>query len=91
MIEIKNLHKSFSGTKVLNGISSKFERGKTSLVIGQSGSGKTVLLKCLLGLHSYDKGDIVFDGTNYKSLSEKQKLELKSKIGTVFQGSALFD
>ena len=91
MIEIKNLHKSFSGTKVLIWISSKFERGKTSLVIGQSGSGKTVLLKCLLGLHSYDKGDIVFDGTNYKSLSEKQKLELKSKIGTVFQGSALFD
>jgi len=91
MIEIKNLHKSFDGLKVLNGISTSFERGKTSLVIGQSGSGKTVLLKCLLGLHNYDEGEIIFDGVNYKNISDKEKMELKSKIGTVFQGSALFD
>ena len=91
MIEIKNLHKSFDGTKVLNGISATFERGKTSLVIGQSGSGKTVLLKCLLGLHNYDEGEIIFDSINYKNISDKEKMSLKSKIGTVFQGSALFD
>ena len=70
MIEIKNLHKSFDGLKVLNGISTSFERGKTSLVIGQSGSGKTVLLKCLLGLHNYDEGEIIFDGINYKNISD---------------------
>ena len=91
MIEIKNLYKSFDGTKVLNGISATFERGKTSLVIGQSGSGKTVLLKCLLGLHNYDEGEIIFDSINYKNISDKEKMSLKSKIGTVFQGSALFD
>ena len=91
MIEIKNLHKSFDGIKVLNGISATFERGKTSLVIGQSGSGKTVLLKCLLGLHNYDEGEIIFDNINYKNISDKEKMSLKSKIGTVFQGSALFD
>lgn len=91
MIEIKNLHKSFDGIKVLNGISATFERGKTSLVIGQSGSGKTVLLKCLLGLHNYDEGEIIFDSINYKNISDKEKMSLKSKIGTVFQGSALFD
>ena len=91
MIEVKNLHKSFDGIKVLNSISASFEKGKTSLVIGESGSGKTVLLKCLLGLHNYDEGEIIFDGINYKSISDKEKLDLKSKIGTVFQGSALFD
>ena len=71
MIEIKNLHKSFDGTKVLNGISATFERGKTSLVIGQSGSGKTVLLKCLLGLHNYDEGEVIFESINYKNISDK--------------------
>jgi len=91
MIEIKNLQKSFDGIKVLNEISASFEKGKTSLVIGESGSGKTVLLKCLLGLHNYDGGEIKFDGINYKNISDKQKMDLKSKIGTVFQGSALFD
>ena len=67
MIEIKNLQKSFDGIKVLNAISATFEKGKTSLVIGESGSGKTVLLKCLLGLHNYDKGEIIFDKINYKN------------------------
>ena len=79
MIEIKNLEKSFGDHKVLKGISSVFETGKTNLIIGQSGSGKTVLLKTLLGIHSPDGGTIEFDGRNYTTFSrdEKEPCELK--------------
>ena len=91
MIEIKNICKSFAETKVLKGISATFEKGKTSLIIGQSGSGKTVLLKCLLGLHNFNKGDIIYGNEKLNDLDENDKMTLKSKIGTVFQGSALFD
>lgn len=91
MITIKNIEKSFGESKVLKGVSSIFETGKTNLIIGQSGSGKTVLLKSLLGIFTPDKGTIDFDGRIYDSLSEDEKRELRTEIGMVFQGSALFD
>ena len=91
MIEVKNLHKSFEGTKVLKGISTVFEAGKTNLIIGQSGSGKTVLLKCLLGLFDYEEGSIAYDENIFLSLSDNEKRTLRSQIGMVFQGGALFD
>ena len=91
MIEVKSLIKSFDGNLILNNISTKFVQGKTNLIIGQSGSGKTVLLKCLLGLHSSDEGEIIFDGVSNKNMDEAQKTLLRREMGMVFQGSALFD
>ncbi|MCB0472624.1 MAG: ATP-binding cassette domain-containing protein, partial [Flavobacteriaceae bacterium] len=91
MIEVKNLHKEFDGSVVLKNISATFENGKTSLVIGQSGSGKTVLLKCMLGLFYPEKGDIFYDGRQYNNMSIHEKRELRKEIGMVFQGGALFD
>jgi phospholipid/cholesterol/gamma-HCH transport system ATP-binding protein len=91
MIEIKNIEKSFGESKVLKGVSTIFETGKTNLIIGQSGSGKTVLLKSLLGIHSPEVGSISFDGRIYSDLSAEDKRELRTEIGMVFQGSALFD
>ena len=91
MIEIKNIEKSFGESKVLKGVSTIFETGKTNLIIGQSGSGKTVLLKSLLGIHSPEEGVISFDGRIYSNLSAEDKRELRTEIGMVFQGSALFD
>ena len=91
MLKIIELHKSFDDIKILKGINATFESGQTSLIIGQSGSGKTVLLKCLLDLYKFDSGNIVYGDENFSKLSEIEKMKLKSKIGTVFQGSALFD
>ena len=91
MIEVKDLHKSFGDAHILKGITTSFEKGKTNLIIGQSGSGKTVFLKCLLGLFEYEKGSISYDGKIYNNLSTDEKRELRAKIGMVFQGSALFD
>jgi phospholipid/cholesterol/gamma-HCH transport system ATP-binding protein len=91
MLQIVDLHKSFENIKILKGINATFEPGQTSLIIGQSGSGKTVLIKCLLGLYKYDKGNIIYGQENFSNLSDIEKMKLKSKIGTVFQGSALFD
>ena len=91
MIEVKNIKKSFDGTEILKNISTKFERGKTNLIIGQSGSGKTVLLKCLLGLHKPDSGEIVYDGISNTNMNESDKTLLRREMGMVFQGSALFD
>tara|TARA_R110000868_G_scaffold56488_12_gene174858 strand:+ start:11017 stop:11784 length:768 start_codon:yes stop_codon:yes gene_type:complete len=91
MIDVKNLHKSFSGVEVLKGISTSFEKGKTNLIIGQSGSGKTVFIKCLLGLFPYEEGCISYDGKIFSDLTEDEKRNLRAKIGMVFQGSALFD
>lgn len=92
MIEVKNLYKDFGdNTHVLKGISTTFEKGKTNLIIGQSGSGKTVFLKCLLGLFEYEKGSISYDGKIFSQLTEDDKRNLRAKIGMVFQGSALFD
>lgn len=91
MITIKNIEKSFGETKVLKGISTVFETGKTNLIIGQSGSGKTVLLKSLLGIHTPEVGTISFDGRIYSEMTADEKRELRTEIGMVFQGSALFD
>ena len=91
MIKVKNLFKSFDDTDVLKGISTSFEQGKTNLIIGQSGSGKTVFLKCLLGLFDYNNGSISYDSEKFSELNDNKKRTLRSKIGMVFQGSALFD
>jgi phospholipid/cholesterol/gamma-HCH transport system ATP-binding protein len=91
MIEVNNIHKSFGDAHILKGISTTFENGKTNLIIGQSGSGKTVFLKCLLGLFSPEKGSIVYDGKKYSDLTENEKRDLRQEMGMVFQGSALFD
>ena len=91
MIEVKDLQKSFGDAHVLKGISTSFEKGKTNLIIGQSGSGKTVFLKCLLGLFEYEKGSISYDGKIFSLLTEDEKRNLRAEIGMVFQGSALFD
>lgn len=91
MIEVKDLHKSFGDAHILKGITTSFEKGKTNLIIGQSGSGKTVFLKCLLGLFEYEEGSISYDGKIYNNLSTDEKRTLRSEIGMVFQGSALFD
>lgn len=91
MIEVTDLHKSFGGDPVLKGITTVFEQGKTNLIIGQSGSGKTVLMKCLLGLIEPDQGQISFNGVHYSELSIKERRDLRQEMGMVFQGSALFD
>lgn len=91
MIDVQDIHKSFGDTHVLKGISATFEKGKTNLIIGQSGSGKTVFLKCLLGLFSPEKGGIAYDGKLYSELSGDEKRDLRQEMGMVFQGSALFD
>jgi len=91
MISVKNLKKSFDNKPILKGISCQFERGQTSMIIGQTGSGKTVFLKCLLGLHIHDEGEIQFNKKKIELMDESEKMDLKSSIGTVFQGSALFD
>ncbi|NNE32991.1 MAG: ATP-binding cassette domain-containing protein [Winogradskyella sp.] len=91
MIEVKDLHKSFGDAHILKGISTVFEKGKTNLIIGQSGSGKTVFLKCLLGLFDYESGSIMYEGKAFKKLSIDERTALRSEIGMVFQGSALFD
>jgi phospholipid/cholesterol/gamma-HCH transport system ATP-binding protein len=91
MIEIKDIQKSFGDSMILKGISTVFETGKTNLIIGQSGSGKTVLLKSLLGIHTPESGKICFDGRVYSEIEPDEKRELRTEIGMVFQGSALFD
>ena len=91
MIVVENLEKSFGDVKILKGISTTFEKGKTNLIIGQSGSGKTVFLKCLLGLFVPDSGTISYDGKIYSELSDSQKRDLRADMGMVFQGGALFD
>lgn len=91
MIEVNNISKSFNGQMVLKDITSTFEKGKTNLIIGQSGSGKTVLMKCCIGLLEIDQGDIIFDGLNFSALSEKKKRLTRQEMGMLFQGGALFD
>ena len=91
MIEVKHVNKSFDGRQVLFDISAKFYEGKTNLIIGQSGSGKTVLVKNLVGLFRPDSGEILYDGRDITAMEQKQMKELRKEIGMLFQGSALFD
>lgn len=91
MIELKNIFKRFGEKEVLKGISARLEAGKTNLVIGASGSGKTVLMKSVVGLTQIDQGEIFYGDTNFVSLDRKQKKKLRQEIGMLFQGSALFD
>lgn len=91
MIEVQNIEKAFEGEEILKGISATFKKGMTNLIIGQSGSGKTVFLKCLLGLFRPEKGKIIYDGKPYSTFNDEQQRELRQEIGMVFQGGALFD
>ncbi len=91
MIEVKHLTKSFDDKTVLYDINAVFETGKTNLIIGQSGSGKTVLMKNLIGLLTPTSGDVLFDGRDVLSMDKKSKVLLRREMGMVFQGSALFD
>ena len=91
MIELKNVSKSFDDRLVLDDISITFDKGKTNLIIGQSGSGKTVLLKAIVGLHDIDKGDIFYSEINFTKLGLNEKKEIRKEIGMLFQGGALFD
>ena len=91
MIKVINISKSFVNSQVISNISATFEKGKTNLIIGQSGSGKTVLMKCLLGLYDVDNGEIFFDEKKYDKDNISNMSNLRKQIGMVFQGSALFD
>lgn len=91
MIEAKHISKWFDGQQVLYDVSAKFDTGKTNLIIGQSGSGKTVFMKCLIGLLTPEEGEILYDGRKFRDLDTQQKRQLRSEIGMLFQGSALFD
>lgn len=91
MIEVKGLNKTFGDKKVLEDISIFFERGKTNLIIGESGSGKTVLIKCMVGLIKAESGSILYEGENFMEMDFDAKKETRKKIGMLFQGGALFD
>ena len=91
MIHIKSLCKSFDGRQVLKDISSTFENGKTNLIIGQSGSGKTVLMKCIVGLLTPEEGAILYDDRDFVSMKKKEKKLLRREMGMIFQSAALFD
>ncbi len=91
MIEIKNVSKSFGDKEILNNVSAIMETGKTNLIIGTSGSGKTVLQKCMVGLFEVNKGEIIFDGKSLTNMQEEDRKELRQQIGMLFQGAALFD
>lgn len=91
MIRAEHIYKSFDGRTVLEDISVKFVQGKTNLIIGQSGSGKTVFLKSLVGLHDVDSGEIFYDKTDFTKLDFKERKELRQNVGMIFQGGALLD
>ncbi|MBN2275618.1 MAG: ATP-binding cassette domain-containing protein [Bacteroidales bacterium] len=91
MITVTNISKSFSNEIVLDDISVVFDKGKTNLIIGRSGSGKTVLMKCIVGLHEADKGSVIFDGRDFTKMNFKERQDLRREIGMLFQGGALFD
>jgi len=91
MIEVENVHKSFGDNHVLKGISAKFKPGETSLIIGKSGAGKSVLLKCMVGLFGIDEGQITYSDRPIGEMDDDQKRDLRTEMGMLFQGNALFD
>lgn len=91
MIEARNISKWFEGQRILYDISATMETGKTNLIIGQSGSGKTVFIKCLVGLLQPEEGEIIYDGRVFNKMNDEEKKRLRTEIGMLFQGSALFD
>ncbi len=91
MIEVKNLTKRFEDKTVLDNISAVFETGKTNLIIGQSGSGKTVLMKNIVGLLEPTQGQILYDGRDFTAMTKKEKVMMRREMGMIFQGAALFD
>lgn len=91
MIEARNISKSFGDKQVLKDVSVRFDPGKTNLIIGQSGSGKTVLMKCVVGLLEVDSGEVDYDGRIYSSMKFNEKRKLRQELGMLFQGGALFD
>ncbi len=91
MIEIKGVSKSFDSKEVLNNIDLNLERGKVNMIIGKSGAGKSVLLKCLVGLFDIDAGRILYDGRPFSEMGYQKKKEIRKEVGMLFQGSALFD
>jgi phospholipid/cholesterol/gamma-HCH transport system ATP-binding protein len=91
MIEVKHVNKSFGENQVLKDISTTFEKGKVNLIIGQSGQGKSVLAKCVVGLHEVDSGEILYDGRDFCKMDRLERKEIRKEIGMLFQGSALFD
>lgn len=91
MIEVKALYKDFDGKEVLRGIDALFEPGKTNLVIGRSGAGKSVFVKCMIGLFQPSRGEVLYDGRNISLMSKQELTNLRKEMGMLFQGSALFD
>lgn len=91
MIEVKQLYKSFDDKEVLHDINATFENGKTNLIIGQSGSGKTVLMKNLVGLLDPTSGEVLYDGRNFVTMSKREKIRMRREMGMIFQSAALFD
>lgn len=91
MIKVENVHKSFGDEDILRGITTEFDKGKTNLIIGQSGSGKTVLLKCMLGIFKPDQGRIYYNDYAIQDMNDAEQRKLREEIGMLFQGGALFD
>lgn len=91
MIEVININKTFGDNQILKDVSATFEKGKVNLIIGQSGSGKSVLAKCIVGLHEVDSGQVLYDGRDFTKMDRLQRKDIRKEIGMLFQGSALFD
>jgi phospholipid/cholesterol/gamma-HCH transport system ATP-binding protein len=91
MIQLNSIYKSFEGKEVLKGIDTVFQNGKTNLIIGQSGSGKTVLMKCIVGLLTPERGQILYDGRDFLHMDKREKKSLRREMGMIFQSAALFD